>query len=78
MSLKYVCEYVDLVVLCVLYEKLRIHVVMKSLRKSWNDKNCISVKACTQSIYGVEALTCCVIGLEYCTFKPLNLLLLNP
>jgi len=49
---------VDWIVFYVLYEKLRIHVVMNSLRKAWNDKNCISVEACTQSIDGVEALAC--------------------
>jgi hypothetical protein len=42
----------------VIYEKLRMHVMMKSVRKAWNDNNCISVKACTQSIDGVEALAC--------------------
>jgi hypothetical protein len=34
----------------VLYEKLRIHVMLESLRKACDDMSCISVKECTQSI----------------------------
>jgi len=45
-----VCEYVDWVMFYVLYEKLRIHVMLESLRKACDDMSCISVKECTQSI----------------------------
>jgi hypothetical protein len=58
MSLRYDCEYVDRLMFYVLYEKLRMHVMMKILRKAWDNMSCISVKACTQSIDGMEALTC--------------------
>jgi hypothetical protein len=49
------CEYVDWVMFYVLYEKLRMHVMMKSFRKAWDDMTYISVNACTQS---EEALAC--------------------
>jgi len=34
MSLRYDCEYVDRLMFYVLYEKLRMHVMMKILRKA--------------------------------------------
>jgi hypothetical protein len=52
--LRYACVYVDWVVFYVLYEKLRIHVVLESLRKACDYMSCISVKACTQSIMAWE------------------------